>query len=72
VTPHYLAECVIYLSIAGMAAPAGQWLNGTVACALVFVAVNLGVTAHGTYEWYERRFGKMALAGRWRMVPFVF
>jgi 3-oxo-5-alpha-steroid 4-dehydrogenase 3 len=72
VTPHYLAECIIYLSIAGMAAPPGQWLNSTVACALVFVAVNLGVTAHGTYEWYERRFGKQALEGRWRMVPFVF
>lgn len=72
VTPHYLAECVIYLSIAGMAAPPGQWLNSTVTCALVFVAVNLGVTAHGTHEWYERRFGKMALQGRWRMVPFIF
>jgi 3-oxo-5-alpha-steroid 4-dehydrogenase 3 len=72
VTPHYLAECVIYLSIAGMAAPSGHWLNSTVTCALVFVAVNLGVTAHGTYEWYVRRFGKQALEGRWRMVPFIF
>jgi 3-oxo-5-alpha-steroid 4-dehydrogenase 3 len=43
-----------------------------VACALVCVIVNLGVTAHGTYEWYERRFGKSALKGRWRMVPFIF
>jgi 3-oxo-5-alpha-steroid 4-dehydrogenase 3 len=72
VTPHYFAECLIYLSIAGMAAPAGQWLNSTVACALMFVIVNLGVTAHETYEWYERRFGKSALKGRWRMVPFIF
>lgn len=72
VTPHYLAECIIYLSIARMAAPSGQWLNGTVTCALIFVAVNLGATAHGTHEWYERKFGKDALKGRWRMVPFVF
>jgi 3-oxo-5-alpha-steroid 4-dehydrogenase 3 len=71
-TPHYLAECVIYLAIAGMAAPANKWLNETVACALIFVAVNLGATAHGTYEWYERKFGKDALKGRWRMIPFVW
>lgn len=71
-TPHYLAECVIYFSLAGMAAPTGQWLNGTVFCAFVFVVVNLGVTAHGTYEWYARKFGKEALVGRSRMVPFVF
>jgi 3-oxo-5-alpha-steroid 4-dehydrogenase 3 len=36
------------------------------------VIVNLGVTAHGTHEWYERRFGRTALEGRWRMVPFIF
>ena len=72
VTPHYLAECVIYLAIAGMAAPADKWLNETVASALVFVAVNLGATAHGTHEWYERKFGRDALKGRWRMIPFVW
>jgi 3-oxo-5-alpha-steroid 4-dehydrogenase 3 len=72
VTPHYLAECVIYLAIAGMAAPANKWLNETVACALIFVVVNLGATAHGTYEWYERKFGKNALKGRWRMIPFAW
>lgn len=71
-TPHYFAECIIYLSLAGMAAPSGQWLNGTVSCALLFVAVNLGVTAHGTYDWYRQKFGKESLRGRWRMVPFVF
>lgn len=71
-TPHYLAECTIYLSLAALAAPPGEWLNGTLICALLFVAVNLGVTAHGTHEWYERKFGKSALEGRWKMVPFVF
>lgn len=72
-TPHYLAETVIYLSLAFLAAPPPDaWLNGTLACALLFVGVNLGVTAHGTHEWYEAKFGKAALEGRWRMVPFVF
>lgn len=71
-TPHYFAECVIYLAIAGLAAPGDQYLNGTLACALIFVAVNLGVTACGTYKWYERKFGKRALEGRAKMVPFVF
>lgn len=72
VTPHYLAECVIYLALTFMAAPEGQWINGTVACAFVFVVVNLGVTAHGTHEWYEQKFGKKALVGRSKMVPLIF
>lgn len=71
-TPHYFAECVIYLALAGLAAPGSQYLNGTLACAFIFVAVNLGVTANGTYEWYERKFGKNALEGRSKMVPFLF
>lgn len=72
VTPHYFAECLIYLAIAGLAAPGNEYLNGTIACALLFVAVNLGVTAHGTHEWYEQKFGKSALEGRSKMVPFLY
>jgi 3-oxo-5-alpha-steroid 4-dehydrogenase 3 / polyprenol reductase len=72
IAPHYTAECVIYLALAILAAPSGAWLNGTLACALVFVVVNLGVTAQGTREWYLRRFGKEGVEGRWRMIPFIF
>ncbi|KAI5236851.1 hypothetical protein E4T42_09347 [Aureobasidium subglaciale] len=72
VCPHYFAECLIYFAIAIVAAPVGAWLNWTVACALVFVGVNLGVTADGTREWYVQKFGPESVGGKWKMVPFVF
>ena len=72
IAPHYFAECLIYLSLALVAAPERSWMNWTLASALVFVAVNLGVTAGVTKEWYERRFGKGAVRGKWRMVPGVW
>ena len=40
--------------------------------ALVFVMTNLGVTAHGTKQWYEKRFGGDAVKGKARMIPLVF
>ncbi|CAK3883555.1 related to 3-oxo-5-alpha-steroid 4-dehydrogenase [Lecanosticta acicola] len=72
VTPHYFAECLIYLSLAIAAAPWGQWINWTMFCALTFVAVNLGVTAHGTKLWYEKRFGAAAVQGKARMIPLLY
>lgn len=69
ICPHYTAECLIYLSLAIVAAPASRPLNSTLLCALVFVVVNLAVTADGTKAWYEKRFGKEAVEGKWRMVP---
>lgn len=72
IAPHYTAECLIYLSIALFAAPPGRYINWTMFCALVFVVVNLGVTAHGTKKWYEARFGEESVRGRWRLVPFVW
>lgn len=72
VCPHYFAECLIYLSLAIIAAPRGSWLNGTLACALLFVGANLGVTADGTRRWYVERFGRERVVERWRMVPFVY
>lgn len=72
IVPHYFAECVIYLSLTIAAAPKGYWVNWTMACALVFVVVNLGVTAEGTKRWYESRFGRHAVQRKWRMLPFIF
>jgi 3-oxo-5-alpha-steroid 4-dehydrogenase 3 / polyprenol reductase len=72
VCPHYTAECFIYLSMAIVATPAGAWINGTLVCALVFVTVNLAVTADGTKRWYEKRFGEEAVKGKWRMFPVVW
>lgn len=72
ICPHYFAECLIYLSLAIVSAPAGDLVNRTNFCAFVFVAVNLGVTADGTKKWYEGKFGKQAVAGSWRMIPYVY
>jgi 3-oxo-5-alpha-steroid 4-dehydrogenase 3 len=41
-------------------------------CALLFVMVNLGITAEGTKQWYERRFGREATRGKWRMIPPIY
>ncbi|KAF2139615.1 uncharacterized protein K452DRAFT_289614 [Aplosporella prunicola CBS 121167] len=72
VCPHYTFECLIYLALSFVAAPEGQWLNKTVLCALIFVAVNLGVTADGTKEWYAAKFGEDGVKERARMVPFIW
>lgn len=70
--PHYTCETLIYLLLSLLAVPAGQWVNRTILCASIFVAVNLGVTAHGTKKWYEQRFGVEKVRGRRRMVPWVW
>ncbi|KAF2172067.1 hypothetical protein M409DRAFT_62886 [Zasmidium cellare ATCC 36951] len=71
-TPHYFAECLIYLSLAIAATPKGGLMNWTLVTALVFVMANLGVTAYGTGQWYERKFGSDAVKGKARMIPLVF
>lgn len=72
ISPHYTAEIFIYLSLALVSAPQGQWINGTMFFAFVFVAVNLSVTAEGTRRWYERRFGADAVKGKSRILPGVW
>lgn len=72
VCPHYTAECLIYLSLSLVAAPAGKMVNQTVFLGLVFVAVNLGATAAGTKRWYGEKFGEATVRDKWRMIPFVF
>lgn len=72
VCPHYTCECLVYLSIAFVAAPTGQILNRSVLSGLLFVAVNLGATAQGTKQWYADKFGADKVAPRWKMIPFLF
>ncbi|QUC18648.1 uncharacterized protein UV8b_02889 [Ustilaginoidea virens] len=72
VCPHYTCECVLYLAISCAAAPPGQLFNRTILCGVSFVAVNLGVTAAGTKQWYAGKFGASKVASRWRMIPGVF
>ncbi|KAF1999812.1 hypothetical protein P154DRAFT_546128 [Amniculicola lignicola CBS 123094] len=70
--PHYTCEVVIYLLMSFLAAPVGRWVNWTLLSATIFVAVNLGVTAVGTKEWYMQQFGAQKVSGRKRMVPWVW
>ncbi|KAI2630965.1 hypothetical protein GGR54DRAFT_178812 [Hypoxylon sp. NC1633] len=71
ICPHYTCECALYLSLALVAAPEGQLYNRTLICALLFVGVNLGVTAHGTKRWYGEKFGDERVRGKWSMIPGV-
>ena len=72
VCPHYSCECLIYAALMVAAAPEGYWYNRTLSCALLFVLINLGVTASGTRRWYIGKFGSESVASRWVMIPFVF
>lgn len=72
VCPHYTCECILYLGLAILAAPAGQWINRTLLCAFWFIVANLGTTAGGTKQWYARKFGAEKVVGRWKMIPFIF
>ena len=72
ICPHYLSECLIYLSLAIIGAPRNTLFNKTILAAFIFVGANLAVTASNSKEWYEKKFGKEAVAGRWKMVPWLF
>ncbi|KAG5930423.1 hypothetical protein E4U53_002238 [Claviceps sorghi] len=72
VCPHYTCECVIYLALSVMAAPPGNLFNTPLLCALVFVVVNLAITASGTKQWYADKFGVDKVAYKWRIIPGVF
>lgn len=70
--PHYTCEIAIYALLSVLAAPSGHIVNWTLLSATVFVAVNLGVTAAGTKEWYTRKFGADKVRHRRRMIPWVW
>ncbi|KAI4597040.1 hypothetical protein KJ359_004952 [Pestalotiopsis sp. 9143b] len=71
---HWLLGCAYYLGI-GVAV----WIEGsceicnrTLLSGVVFVAVNLGITASGTRRWYSEKFGKEQIKEKWSMVPLIF
>ncbi|KAB8343165.1 hypothetical protein FH972_022755 [Carpinus fangiana] len=72
ICPHYLAECFIYLSLAIVAAPQGHILNWTIVSGLMFVGINLGVTAKGTRLWYARKFNDERIMLKACMIPGIF
>ena len=72
ICPHYTAECVIYASLAVLAAPGDEWINMTMATVFIFVLVNLGASAESARTWSCEKFGKEKVKNKWRMIPFVF
>ncbi|PFH57471.1 hypothetical protein XA68_15019 [Ophiocordyceps unilateralis] len=72
ICPHYTCECVIYLAIAFVSAPPGSLFNPSLLCVLAMVLANLGATARDTERWYEQKFGRDKVAGRWKMIPFIY
>ncbi|KAI9703630.1 MAG: hypothetical protein M1836_007400 [Candelina mexicana] len=72
ICPHYTAECCIYLSLSLLAALEGDLVNKTVFSALVFVVINLGITAELSREWYIKRFGEKSIRGKRRMIPLIY
>lgn len=72
ICPHYTAECAIYLSLALLAAPRGEIINQSVMCGVLFVVVNLGITAHNTEKWYATKFGADSVRQKSKMIPGIF
>jgi 3-oxo-5-alpha-steroid 4-dehydrogenase 3 len=72
ICPHYTAECMIYVSLAFLAAPQGEMTNKTILSCLFFVVTNLGVTAGRTEKWYKEKFGEESVRGKWKMVPWIY
>lgn len=72
ISPHYMSECLIYLSLAAVAAPKGEAINKTLGSCLCFVAVNLGISASTSKQWYRAKFGESAVEGKWKMIPWVY
>ena len=72
VCPHYTMECIIYVSLAVLGAPKGQFANKTVLSILCFAVVNLGLVAKQTKDWSMEKFGKEKVQNRWRMIPGVW
>jgi 3-oxo-5-alpha-steroid 4-dehydrogenase 3 / polyprenol reductase len=78
ICPHYFADIMIYVCLAFLSAPVrmdngkAEVLNGTMTCALIFVAVNLGITAQGTRRWWIKMWGEGAVKGKWCCVPYIW
>ena len=70
VAPHYTADCLIFLCLAILNARNGV-IDLNLLCVLVFVVINLGVTADGTKNWMLSKFRDQQddIQSRWRMLP---
>jgi 3-oxo-5-alpha-steroid 4-dehydrogenase 3 len=64
-TPHYTAEILIYLSMALLSR------NWTMFSALLWVTVDLSVSAAETRQWADTKF-RGSEWGRWNLIPYVY
>lgn len=71
-SPHYLAECVIYFALMFVGAPVGCWINRSLCYVWIFVCVNQALSASLNQQWYRRKFGPTIVAGRWALLPLVW
>lgn len=72
VCPHYTAELVLYIALAVIGAPRGQWINRTLLCNVIWTFVNLGIVADESKRWSEAKFGRERVSHRARMIPGVW
>ncbi|KNC54547.1 uncharacterized protein AMSG_10396 [Thecamonas trahens ATCC 50062] len=60
-------EVIVYFAIAA----AGRW-HHALTTGVLFVVINLAVTASATAEWYVAKFGQDAIVGKARLIPGVW
>ena len=72
ICPHYYEECKLYMCLELMATPPRAWVNWTMLCALIFVAVNLGITADVSKTWAVGTFGSERIKNKARIMPDVW
>ena len=66
-SPHYLAEILIYVSLfITMQGQCSRWI-----LVLVFVVLNLTLTAHNTHMWYKKKFESYP-SHRCIIVPYIY
>jgi hypothetical protein len=66
-SPHYFCEILIYCSFAFISS------FDLVQClCLVWVAMNLFITADATHQWYQRKFAEEYPRHRTRLIPFLY
>ena len=72
ICPHYTAEFAIYAALMVLGAPPGKLVNGTMLTVFIWVVANLGATADMAKDWTASKFGPESVAGKWRMIPYIW
>lgn len=70
VTPHYLADILIYLSLCILY----QFKSYILTCGFIWTIVNLSIISNETNTWYQihfstEKYNKVFPKGRWRIMP---